>query len=72
MKIVYVVHGSDNDGTLGAYNRKSEALNNAIAYVGDNAYVEPNENVWHFAIQGDRRNAWIEAIPLDVELTLPA
>ena len=72
MKVVYVIHGSDNDGTLGAFNRKSDALDNAIAYVGDNAHVEPHENAWHFIIMGDRRNASIQMIPLDVELTVPA
>lgn len=71
MKIVYVIHGSDNDGTLGAFNRKSDALDNAIAYVGDNAKVDPDtERCWHFNVYGDRRNASIQMIPLDVELTI--
>lgn len=72
MQVIYVIHGSDNDGTLGAFNRKSDALDNAIAYVGDNAKVDPDQNVWHFNIYGDRRNASIQMIPLDVELTVPA
>jgi len=73
MQVIYVITGSDGDGTLGAYNRKSDALENAIAYVGDNAHVDPgHENAWHFNVYGDRRNASIQMIPLDVELTVPA
>ena len=73
MKIVYVIHGSDNDGTLGAFNRKSDAIANAIAYVGDNAKVDPDtDHCWHFNVYGDRRNAGVQIIPLDVELTVPA
>ena len=71
MKIVYVIHGSDNDGTLGAFNRKSDALDNAIAYVGDNAVIDGDDSCWHFNVYGDRRNASIQLIPLDVELTVP-
>ena len=73
MQVIYVIHGSDGDGVLGAYNRKSDALANAIAYVGDNAKVDPDtDHCWHFNVYGDRRNASIHIIPLDVELSVPA
>jgi len=70
MKVIYVLHGSDNDGIIAAYDRKAEALSNAKAYCGPITRIEDDMGAWQINLYGDRRNASLHLVPVDLDIEL--